>query len=208
MATNQPISIIAKGFDRDVDFEDIKVKLLNVFNVIIHKKDPKNIDFNQLVYITVALIQLRNGSRISEAINAFKLFLTDQSNDKVIVKIAKSESLKCNKKGEKIHTKARFRKIMFPNKWISFDVMHNFYKVDSNLLNIDNDVLRKRVLKYLLDHFKCNTHSLRYAFINYMLYIEKRPMTDVAKFVGHVNVSQLVRYTQLKNSDQIFDLDV
>ncbi len=208
MVTNKSISIIAKGFDRDLDFEDIKTKLLNTFDIIIHKRNPKHIDFNQLVYITISLIQLRNGSRISEAINAFKLFMTDQSNDKVIVKIAKSESLKYNKTGEKIHTKPRFRKIMFPNKWITFDIMLNFYKVDPNLLDIDNDVLRKRILKYLLDHFKCNTHSLRYAFINYMLYIEKRPMTDVAKFVGHVNVSQLVRYTQLKNSDQIFDLDI
>ena len=68
--------------------------------------------------------------------------------------------------------------------------------------------LKKRVLDYLLINFSCNTHSLRYAFINYMIYVKKRPINDVAKFVGHANVSQMVTYTQTKNSNQMFDLDV
>ena len=41
-----------------------------------------------------------------------------------------------------------------------------------------------------------------------MIYEEKRQSNDVAKFVGHVNVNQLVTYTQQKNCDKIFELDL
>ena len=40
-----------------------------------------------------------------------------------------------------------------------------------------------------------------------MLYEKKIEMPLVAKFVGHSSVGQLVRYTQLKNTNKLFDLD-
>ena len=60
----------------------------------------------------------------------------------------------------------------------------------------------------MIYNFSCNTHSLRYAFINHMIYVENRPLPDIAKFVGHKNINQLVTYTQQKNCNKIFDLDV
>ncbi len=89
-------------------------------------------------------------------------------------------------------------------EWIEFEITPELNDY-LNAIPIIN--LKQRVLDFLLTNFKCNTHSLRYAFINYMLYEKKVEMTLVAKFVGHVDVSMLVRYSQNKNADNIFDLD-
>ena len=50
---------------------------------------------------------------------------------------------------------------------------------------------KKRVLDYLLRYFECNTHSLRYACINYLIYEKNLPLNTVAKLVGHVGLNQL-----------------
>jgi len=199
------------GFDRGVDFEDIKNRLLEKLTKLHDKLfvdgETKILTLRKITYIVIALLQLRNGSRISEAVKAFIKFINDGINRRVTVKISKTDAIKVTKNGEKKRSKARFREMMWP-KWIPseiFDLLSDNKEVDKL---IKSNRLKKRVLDYLLINFKCNTHSLRYAFINYMIYVKKRPINDVAKFVGHANVSQMVAYTQIKNSNQIFELDI
>lgn len=215
MSKDNKEETVNQGFDRDIDYKTIKKKLVKKYqdtmseikNLDTHATPKNRIIFNKLIYLLVACIQLRNGSRISEACAAFRKFInnTDIKN-KVVVKIAKSECTKYKKgSGEKFVTPRRNRHIMFPNNWIDFDM---FNEVKYHLDNIPVEKLKKRVLDYLLKYFDCNTHSLRYAFINYMLYDLKRNMNDVAKFVGHSNLDMIVRYSQLKNTNQIFDLDI
>ncbi len=203
---------VAKGFDRDVNYKTMKKRLTKRYEKIRqeiedlpedHKSyvSKRRIMIHKLIYIVISMIQLRNGSRISEACEAFREFIKDKNlEDKVIIKIAKSEKTKGNN-----ITKARYRKMIFPEKWIKFDLIKDmkFY-----IEYIKDDRLRKRVLDYLLNHLNCNTHSLRYAFINYMLYDQKIEMALVAKMVGHSNCNQLVTYTQSKNCDKLFDLDI
>ena len=211
---------IATGFDRGVDYEPMKNRMIKLCSNYI--KELKQVEANtpcfkrkiqiiklKILYLTVAMIQLRNGSRISEACAAMRVFCSSQnfSKDKrVIVKIAKSESIKY-KDGEKYVTKPRYRKLIFPSDWIN-----NFSRVSKILIEIFDDVpydrLKKRVLDYLLMYLQCNTHSLRYACINYLIYEKERPLNDVAKFVGHVDLSMLTKYTQQKNCEKIFDLDM
>ncbi len=197
---------ISQGFDRGIDYIDIKKKLISKYNEIqdtIIKLDTDSKDYdskkriwnNKLIYCIISLIQLKNGCRIIEACKAIKLFFKDNDfKSKVVVKIAKSAA------GGK---KARFRKIAFPN-WIEFELTDDLINYLSLIRTVN---LKQRVLDFLLKEFKCNTHSLRYALINYMLYVKKIEMGLVAKFVGHVNVNQLVTYTSNKNADGIFDLD-
>jgi len=210
--------LISTGFDRGIDFKSMKKLFIAEYEKIINSinelsEDDRNYVskrrklINRLIYLFIAMIQLRNGSRISEAVEAFILFMDSENfEDKVIVKIAKSKSIKYKKDTkEQYETKTRYRKMIFPNKWFDIDFISDmkFY-----LEHIDKERLKKRVLDFLLLNFNCNTHSLRYSFINYMLYDQKKEMTLIAKFVGHVDVSQLVRYTQQKNTEQIFDLDI
>jgi len=219
---NKQEKIIFQGFDRGVEYKSMKEKLIKEYD--IQKINLDALDNNsasyvsqkrilnyKLIYLLISMIQLRNGSRISEAVDAFRQFIDENDfKTKVIVKIAKSESIKYKKgTGEKFLTKIRYRKIKYPDTWVSYDDFSDYISdFDSRIKYLPNKRIQKRVLDYLLKYFYCNTHSLRYAFINYLLYDQKRPMTDVAKFVGHSNINQLVTYTQLKNTDQIFDLDI
>lgn len=210
---------ISKGFDRDIDYEPIKNKFIKEFDIQLSKYEEKKTDrvCYKLIYLLIAMIQLRNGSRISEAINSLKIFILNGIHCKVVVKIGKSESTKYiydrkdrTKEPTKYITKPRYRKMMFPISWIKTDKIDKLLsEIRVNYHNFLNDTrMRKRVLDYMARNYNCNTHSLRYAFINYMLYVHKRPLCDIAKFVGHVNINQLIRYTQQKNCDQIFDLDI
>jgi hypothetical protein len=212
--------IETKGFDRGIDYVPTKKLLVDKYNSFVKTyneitDDTQNAELyrrrllNRIVYLLIAMVQLRNGSRISEAVAAFSKFMkdSDKLSDKfkVMVKISKSESKKYDKDGDPYMTKPRYRKIKFPYTWITLELLSDI-KVQYN--NIQDKNLKKRVLDFLRMNFRFNTHSLRYAFINYMIYVEKRPINDVAKHVGHANISQLVTYTQQKNSDQIFDLDI
>ncbi len=207
---------IAKGFDRGVDFIDMKNKLIKELDEVYDKlqstEDKYEIrtNLNKAVYIMIALLQLRNGSRICEACIAFRKYsMSNKVDDKVAVKIAKSEGMKYNNKTKtKTLQKARYRKMMFPTDWIDYEIFEFVISYKPLALTVAESLLRQRVRDYLFKNHECNTHSLRYAFINYMLHEQNKPMTDVAKFVGHSSVNQLVTYTQNKNTDKIFDLDI
>jgi hypothetical protein len=200
----------AKGFDRDIDYIDIKKKLIKEVkcNYDNYISNPRNVALGRLIYGIIACIQLRNGSRISEAVKSFYLFNKRGIDSRVTVKISKSDAIKTKKDGTKKKLKPRFREIMFPDTWFDKHIFNVIADCEETNKFLTNTRLKKRVLDYLLNNFNCNTHSLRYAFINYMLYDKKRPMNDVAKFVGHVNTNQLTTYTQLKNTNKIFDLDI
>jgi len=150
---------------------------------------------------------LKNGSRISEACKAFRLFIKNKNfMDKVVVKISKSECIKYKKETKEMFvTKIRNRQMKYPSDWVFLDYEKSMEK---NLDGIDNDHLQQRVLDFMLKNFQCNTHSLRYSFINYMLFVKKKEMALVAKFVGHTDVNNIVRYTQTKNLDHMFDMDI
>lgn len=209
---------IAQGFDRGVIFDDMKKKLTKYYSRTIKAyealdKSKKNYAtkkkklLNRMIYLMIAMIQLRNGSRISESVDAIYLLLNnDDLEKKVIVKIAKSKSIKYKKEtGEKFTTKTRYRKMIFPSCWIKMD---HFKSLKKQLKDLPKHKLRKRVLDFLLKYFECNTHSLRYSWINYMLYDKKKEMGVIAKVIGHSNLNQLVRYTQNIAADNIFDIDI
>lgn len=207
------------GFDRGIDFPEIKAKLIESYDATIgllnlltdenkHHNGCERKLVNKLIYILIALIQLRNGSRISEACKSFYHFIEDKGFDKrIVVKLAKSETIKYKPDGEKFVTPKRYRKIIFPSNWID-DPSDKIELMQYYLDKIHPSSLKKRVLDYLLKYHECNTHSLRYAFINHMIYIQKNEPSLVAKLVGHSNLNQLIRYTQKKQADKLFDIDI
>lgn len=209
---------VSSGFDRGLKFEKIKKKLIKNYKKIIntirnlnpedkHYVSKRRMNILRLIYNMIAMIQFRNGSRISEGVDAFIKFINeDNYDDKILVKIAKSKAQKQKKDGKKFITKERYRKMIFPMTWIKKIKFLKYIK--KYLKVIPHERLEKRVLDFLRTYFNCNTHSLRYAFINYMLYDKKKEMPLVAKFVGHSSVAQLVRYTQNIEADKIFNEDI
>lgn len=208
-----------EGFDKGLTFKEIKDVLLRAYEDTLtefngldpadryytSKKEKKT---HRLVYLLISLMQLYNGSRISEACDAFRQMIKDKIfTEKVRVKISKSESIKYDKDGEEFITKARFRYMIFPLNWIPIEkIPENHLYCDIKF--IEDNRMKKRILSYLLHHHQTNTHSLRYALINHMLYEKKVEPTLVAKHVGHSNTAQLVRYTQRIEADKLFDMDL
>jgi hypothetical protein len=204
---------IAKGFDRGIDFTEIKNKLIDEYDNLNNNLDclseedkayirKKRMIIHRIIYITTACISLRNGSRICESVNAIKIFIDKKKlKEPIIVKIAKSEATRY-KKGtkEKFKTKVRYRKIYFPYDWISIKNINEF---KFHLKNISNKRLQKRVLDYLLNHFDCNTHSLRYSWINHMIFHKKKNVEAISKIIGHITKNQILTYVQNKECDEI-----
>lgn len=210
---------IDTGFDRGLDYIEIKNALLNDINNKCEQLKSLPLDIkgyiskkriltNQIIYILLALIQLKNGSRSIEAVWAFREFIKNRNlKGTICVKIAKSESTKYDRKTkEKYISKKRYRKMVYPITWISFD-KKMLNEIDLYAKNISDNRIKKRTLDYLLTYHECNTHSLRYCFINYMINEMKVPLNDVSKTVGHVDLSMLTRYTQSKNVDKVLAMD-
>jgi hypothetical protein len=204
--------VVSKGFDRGVDYLPMKNKLIKKFDERSSKFLKKDFFLKAgyaVTYLMIAMIQLRNGSRVGEAIAAFHEFYNEGYTEKAVVKIEKSDRKFTDKDGNPI-TKCRYRHMIFPINWFDAEIFDKVFAKLSKTHDkfIKTKINRHRILDFMQYHFSVNTHSLRYAFINYMLYVHNRPANDVAKFVGHTNTNQIVTYTQRKNCDQIFDLDI
>lgn len=193
-------------FDRGIDYNDIKPKLIKAVNNYYDEllENNKKLSLKKLVYTVIACISLRNASRISESVKAFALFIKNGHNKMANIKISKSDAIKTTKTGEKKKMKARFRDIVFP-KWFEDKIFDRLRKSKEVHKLIETGRLKKRVLDHLNSNFNCNTHSLRYACINYLLYDKKRPINDVASYCGHANVAQMVTYTQKHRVHEIRD---
>ena len=205
---------LSMGFDKGIDYEPMKEKLISTYKDVVSQLNQldkgdeaydrrKKMIITNIIYLLISMIQLGNGSRISEAVKFFILFVFENAEkDELIIKISKSESTKKDKEGKQYVTKPRFRKMHMVD-WIDLFDVEEIKKV---LENKDIKRLTKRVLDYMRNHFNCNTHSLRYACINNLIYDEKMPLNSVAKYVGHSSLGQITRYTQNKNCEKIFNI--
>jgi site-specific recombinase XerD len=161
-------------WDKGIDFENTYNKLLRHMN---KAKPPAK------CYDAILLIQLRNGSRVSEAVRAFKQFLETKSMElDVLVSKKKARQEK--------------RLMVIPQELLSI-VSPCF-----DLRNVEDRILINRVKNYCLATFGFNTHSLRYAFITYLLRQGVNP-SIVAKITRHSRLEYIQRYTQEKLADEI-----
>lgn len=162
------------GWDKGLDYEATYARLLRKINNV--KSDSTR------CYLIIALIQLRNGARISEAVRAFKEWIRTGKAE-VYVKVSK---------------KRRYedRLMVIP------DEVGQYRLQCVDLADVDDIVLRERVRYSLYYYFKINTHSLRYAFITYLLKNFVNPAL-VSKMIRHSRLDTLMHYVQIKEADDI-----
>ena len=199
------------GFDRGINYNEIKQKLISQIKKEYKSflQSKKRIVLRKIIYLIVCMIQLRNASRVSESVRAFYYFIKHGIDDLAKnIKISKSDAIKTNKEGKKRKSKPRFRNMIFPRSWIPIEIFHIVQKKRETQRMFNCDRFKKRILDYLLNNFNCNTHSLRYACINYLLYDKGRPVNDVATFCGHSNCQQILNYTQRHRVNEIYDIDM
>ena len=159
-------------WDKGLDFEVAYRKLLR-----LNKRKGIN-----SCYSTIAIIQLRNGLRAIEAVRAFKHFLKYKQLE-FTVEVAKKK-----KKEERL--------VVIPH-----EVIHTTSNC-KDLLELTDIKLRDRYRWWLRDRLGWNTHSLRYAFITYLLRHGINP-SIVAKITRHSRLDYILTYTQEKTAEDI-----
>lgn len=170
------ITISFGSWDRGIDFDIIYKKLEQII-----KKPINPSRYRQkvgLAYAIISLCQLRNGSRISEAIEFVKRAIKTKKR-KLLVRVRK-------------HKKEDYRLMVLPKI-----INSNHLSLIAFIQEIPDKVLRARIEDWLRNHFKINTHSLRYAFITRLSRLGYTPQI-IAAITGHRNLNYVLKYTQRK----------
>ena len=165
-------------WDKGLDYEEVYNKILRTMSK--NKRRTK-------CYDAILLLQLRNGARISEATNAFLEYLKGNAKFHprtkkliVMVQVAKKK-------------KPEQRMIVIPEDLKDVDL--------SECKGFDDPVaLKKRVIQYAREKYGFNTHSLRFAFITYLLLRGNNP-SIVAKITKHSRLDYILHYTEEKKAE-------
>ena len=163
------------GWDKGVSWE-------YAYNLIT-SRIRRSRDQASKCYLYILLIQLRNGSRVSEAVRAFKAFVKNH--------VRECEVLVSKKKNPES------RIMVLPNE-LSLDDLSKC----SDIASVDDDRLVNRVKVFASRNLKLNTHSLRYAFITYLLKQGINPAL-VAKITHHSKLDLILHYTQRREAEDI-----
>jgi integrase len=162
------------SWDKGLDYETAYSILIRKINSIKNNKTK--------CYFAIALVQLRNGSRISEAIRAFKEWIRS-SKTELYVRVSKKKHIEN-------------RLMIIPHE------IHSLRLICTDLLGVSDKKLRNRVLAILYYYFKWNTHSLRYSFITYLLRNNVN-VAIVSKLVKHSRLDTLLHYVQSKEAEKV-----
>lgn len=179
-----------KSWDYNLDYKDTYKKLVNEIEKVRTDLEKGKITTNVLkkfTYLVLGLIQLRNGARIGEIIDAINIFCDDMSKKVTQVKVEKRKD-------------NYFRKVVLPQ-----EITKNDLEFIKKVILIHNK--NKRNFVSCLSHFFKNnysfsTHALRYAFISQMA-LEKVPANVIAKITGHKTLDLILHYTQKKLADNM-----
>jgi len=162
---------VSVKWDKGLDYESTYSRILK------HMVKAK---YPHACYDAILLTQLRNGSRISEAVRSFKEFLTTHAIE-VSVRVSKRKD-------------NAQRLMVIPRELINTT---NNINICKELLIYSDKRLIDRVKHYAKRVYDFNTHSLRYAFITYLLRQGVNPAV-VSKITGHKNINYVLAYTQEK----------
>jgi integrase len=165
---------VRRGWDACVDYKEAYSQILGHLYRTGHPWD------------VILLIQLRNGSRIGEAIEAAKAFCETKATA-VRVRIEK-------------HKEGDTRLMVLPEELRGKEGKEYLAQACLRLAKVKNP--KSAVKVYCKATYGFNTHSLRYAYITYLLSKGVNPSL-VAKITGHKNLSYILHYTQLKTAEDI-----
>jgi integrase len=164
-------------WDKGVDYEYAYKKILNHFLKYNYKISS--------CYDAILLIQLRNGLRISEAVRSFKEFLRTKRTE-FEIPVSKKK-------------KPELRLVVIPKELILYD---HYLSICRDLLELDDKTLVNRLKVYCRYTYNFNTHSLRYAFITYLLRQGVNPAI-ISKITRHSKLDFILSYTQEKSAQDI-----
>jgi len=178
------VTLSRKGWDMGVSYEELKEEIIKGIKEIKDKEGIKAL--TRLAYLITYAIQLRNGARISEAVEAFNKFLR---NEYVVKEGKKVAEVRVRKK-KALDT----RELIYP-EFIPYNLIDKLRKFRI-------DVRVGRAKSYCRRILGVNTHSLRYARITYLLNRGVNPSL-VAKITHHSKLDFILEYTQQKQAEKL-----
>ncbi len=170
------------GWDKGVDFDKIHKSLVSSLNKFLREKR-----YRSAAYAITSLIILRNGCRVSEAIDAIKNFYKGEYQEKEGKIITYVRVRKKKKKEERI--------IVLPEQ-VDIKTIQSLPKL------IVQNINRHKITMFLKYHYQINSHTLRYAFITHFARLIDSSL--ISKFIRHSNLSMLNTYVRKKLADEIF----
>lgn len=129
--------------------------------------------------LAVAIIQLTNGSRVSEALEAYEKWLRTGSV-KLTVRVRKKRS-------------PEEREIIIPS----------FLRPYRSRLKQKRVPSRWGVLDYLERNYGINTHTLRYTFITW--HAKTLSPAYISKMIRHSNLNMLMTYLSKREADRLLE---
>jgi len=169
------------SWDKGLDFEATLKRLLE-YRRFVRQRVLRPRYRSSLRNVNILILALTNGLRISEAIECYYMWLeSNGAQYSFNVKLAKS--------------RGRFRLCLVPSIFDKVDLAatKNLPKPRKQALN-----------NFSRRNFGFNTHSLRYAFINYLL-ARGVDVPLVSKIVGHKNLDTILSYIQSKRAHETLE---
>jgi len=163
-------------WDKGIDFEKTKKILLGE----IRKAEKKKSNIRKTIriaHLITALVQLYNGCRASEAVEAFNKW-RETGMKEIYVKVRKKK-----KEDERL--------IIIPAEVSKYRNLVRFYEEKTN-----------RYKAFICATFDFNTHSLRYAFVTYLSKQGVSPQL-IAKITHHSRLDMILSYTQQIKADDL-----
>ncbi len=169
-----------KHWYKEIDFNDIlrKIKInLEIQYKKLESGTGSKLDIKRFLYYSIALLQVTNGLRSSEAIKCLQIFL--KKKEKEISIIAGKSKLE--------------RWVIIPP--ILFDYYNELKKYGEILKN----VRKQSYYNFIKNNLGVNPHSLRYAFINYMISKGIEPEKLVV-YMGYSSFKHMINYYRVASA--------
>jgi len=162
------------GWDKGLDYEKTYKQILK------HMKEATR-DTTK-AYDIILLTQLRNGSRLTEAINFLKKIIeTKPFKRQAYIKVEKRKD-------------SHERQMVLPEEIDKRELLRVAYVI--------KEANRWKVSGYCKRTYGFNTHSLRYAFISYLSKKGVSPQI-IAKITGHKTLDYIIYYTQQVQAEEL-----
>jgi len=185
------------GWDKKLDFDEVEQTLKKEIKGLV--KEKEYCEFKKkplgkrnalrLAYNSILYVQLWNGSRISEAIDAVLKFRQANAS-------GKKENRRNNRE---IYVATKKRRSKKTDRLVIIPTLIKVHYLDG-LDNKTPKQIQNGVSLFALNHYGWNTHSLRYAFFSKGAK-NGIPANILAKMVRHSNVGTIAAYTRKEQAD-------
>jgi hypothetical protein len=180
------ISANLNSWDYELNYQETYSNLISEIFKVSGKFAEGQVSINKLkgfTFMLCGIIQLRNGSRIGEAVEALIKFCLEPKKDLVQVRVQKRKD-------------DFYRSMVRPEELNAWDLEY------AAKIILSQKILIPVISRFFRYNFGFSTHGLRHSFITYMGVEKKEPATTLAIITGHKDLNQLMNYINTKSANR------